>query len=281
MGAIAAGGGMLRYDGLLLYVLGVHVLSGLTWRAALAMGAVIGAGWVLLVSSCALEREVMTTIYLVCANIVGLTRSRLTERLHRASFLRRVMVEQERQRVQILADALAVESLHDELTGLSNRRLLAQHGELLWEAARQGGRLVLVAMVDVDHFKAYNDRLGHPAGDQVLRQVGCALQSVASGDARQAFRYGGEEFTVLWAVDDPSEAAVLGRCLHAAVAALAIPHPSSSTTMLTVSVGLMAGSAAQASLSEALEQADSLLYEAKRAGRSRTQFGGVPLAPAG
>ena len=185
MYAVTSAGGMLRYDGLLLYVLGVYALAGLSWRGALATGGMIGVGWAVLVSSCALEREVMTSVYMLCANIIGVSGTRITERLHRETFLRRVMVEQERQRVQHLADVLAIQSRRDALTGLFNRRALAVMGERLWAEARDTGRTLLVAMVDVDHFKSYNDRLGHAAGDEVLRKVAGALESVALRERRR------------------------------------------------------------------------------------------------
>lgn len=275
MGAIAAAGSVLRYDGLLLYVLGVYTLSGLSWRAAAATGVVLGAGWVALVSACALEREVMTSIYMACANVIGITSTWLTEQLQRESLARRVMVERERERVQRLADELEEQSLRDPLTGLRNRRGLAQHGESLWASARRSGRVSLVAMVDVDHFKAYNDQHGHPAGDRVLQQVACALSSVAHGRQAEAFRYGGEEFTVLFVVDSTEEIGELSRQMHAAVAALGIRHPSSHTRdTLTVSVGLAAGAPTE-SLQQAMARADALLYEAKHSGRARTAFAQV------
>jgi PleD family two-component response regulator len=86
---------------------------------------------------------------------------------------------------------------HDALTGTKNRRVFDEHLARLWPQASGDGRTMAVLLIDVDHFKAYNDRYGHQAGDQALRRIAQALQAVASRPLDVLARYGGEEFVQL------------------------------------------------------------------------------------
>jgi diguanylate cyclase (GGDEF)-like protein len=184
-------------------------------------------------------------------------------------------------RMKRMAERLRIESQTDGLTGLQNRaqldRLL-QHESL--RAQRKRLPLALL-LIDVDHFKAYNDRYGHLAGDGALRQVAQALKSVVRRAGDQACRYGGEEFAMLLPGTDLKGASRMAASVMEAVTALGLPHAASTTAPhLTLSVGIacIAPDADMPSDPAAARQggdlptalvaaADSALYAAKRHGR--------------
>ena len=162
-------------------------------------------------------------------------------------------------------------SERDGLTGVANRRLF--DGSLLaaWAEAQQAGRDIALILIDIDHFKEYNDACGHLGGDDCLKRVARALEAEASAAGALVARYGGEEFSVL--VADPSHTDVhaLAEALRARIVAEHLPHPRSPVApIVTVSVGA-ATLAARAALEPALliDAADRALYLAKAAGRNR------------
>ncbi|MER0236906.1 GGDEF domain-containing protein [Fulvimarina sp. MAC8] len=156
----------------------------------------------------------------------------------------------------------------DELTQLPNRRHMAEAVE---ERLSEGRSLALM-MIDIDHFKAYNDALGHPAGDACLQRVANALASAAS-DQEGAFcaRFGGEEFTFVTPCSGKVEAARAARSLVQAISTLRIFHPSrpDSLDIVTASIGVAftANGKAQ-SLGDLLINADRALYRVKHSGRN-------------
>lgn len=163
--------------------------------------------------------------------------------------------------------SLARQSLEDPLTGIANRRYLDSELARICIHAGETGAPIAIGMVDVDHFKAYNDRYGHLEGDVALRQIAGALQSVARQSDFVA-RFGGEEFAfVLAGIADP--APVLERFVST-VSDLAIRHEDSPTGFLTVSCGCAVfHSCAELSPTQLLKVSDAVLYEAKMAGRNR------------
>jgi len=163
--------------------------------------------------------------------------------------------------------SLARQSLEDPLTGIANRRYLDRELARICDHADETGGPVAVGMIDVDHFKPYNDRYGHTQGDEALRKVAEALQSVARQSDFVA-RYGGEEFVfIMSGVADPAPA--LAR-FAAAVARLAIVHEDSPTGYVTVSCGCAVfQSCADLSPAHLLELSDEVLYLAKSQGRNR------------
>jgi diguanylate cyclase (GGDEF)-like protein len=173
-------------------------------------------------------------------------------------------------------ERLAELSVTDSLTGLANRRALESHAEGEWRRlARAGGSLVFV-MVDVDHFKAYNDSLGHLAGDECLRRVAAALRRLAQRPGDLVARYGGEEFACLFVGLERERTGAHAERVRAAVTELALPHPASSVApIVTVSLGVTwAEPTPTSDWRAALAAADAALYRAKQGGRNR-----VELAP--
>ena len=137
------------------------------------------------------------------------------------------------------SDLLRDLSHRDPLTGIANRRALEERLILEWRRATRHQFPLSLLMLDVDHFKAYNDHYGHIAGDACLERVAQALtQTIARAEDLVA-RYGGEEFAALLAGSSPEEARALAEKVRVAVQALAIPHaPTNSSAWVTVSIGV-------------------------------------------
>ena len=172
-------------------------------------------------------------------------------------------------RLRAAVDDLARLATTDELTGLANRRKL---GEMLDSEVRRGRRAAhpfTLLMVDVDHFKHYNDAHGHAAGDQALRQLATCLSSALRSTDIVA-RYGGEEFVVLLLDTEHSAGVTAAEKVRAAVAAAAFPGGEQQPLgRVTVSVGLAHHPTHAADPVALLEKADRALYAAKAAGRNR------------
>ncbi|HOV56898.1 MAG TPA: GGDEF domain-containing protein [Rhodanobacteraceae bacterium] len=154
----------------------------------------------------------------------------------------------------------------DPLTGLYNRRQFQELMEKEILRAARHGRALALALLDIDHFKAINDRHGHPAGDGVIRAIAALLRQSARADQLVA-RIGGEEFAVVYAEQSAAEAAQGAERLRAAVAAL--PHRlGESELRVTLSIGLATWAPGMA-LSDLMRAADAQLYRAKQGGRNR------------
>jgi len=171
----------------------------------------------------------------------------------------------------------------DPLTGLYNRRHLdAQLGPMLQAAPSGDG--VAAIMVDIDHFKRFNDHYGHPEGDACLRDVAQALASVVRGPDDFVARMGGEEFVVVLRAPHQQVAERVAERLRQAVVQLGRAHQASTTAdMVTISLGLawVAGAPQGApTAADLLAQADAALYEAKHAGRNRWHAApSLPIEP--
>ena len=179
-------------------------------------------------------------------------------------------------RLKALTDALRRSALTDGLTGVANRRRFDEDLRAECERARRTGEPLSLLMVDVDHFKRYNDRYGHVAGDACLRRVAAALQSVMQRPADRLARYGGEEFALLLPQTHLDGALALAQRAIDAVVALQIDHAGSPLgRVVTVSAGAAAarrtddGAHTQLAAEALVDAADRALYAAKGAGRGR------------
>ncbi len=169
---------------------------------------------------------------------------------------------------------------HDELTGLANRRRFEEQLRLAWgDHARRKAELS-VLMADVDHFKRFNDRYGHLAGDEALRMVADRVAQAVRRPRDLVARYGGEEFVVLLGDTDRDGARHLAETLRAAVEEAAVPHHDNRPRVVTLSVGVATcvPEPGQEAL-QLVESADAALYEAKGSGRNRVWALGDPAAP--
>ena len=166
---------------------------------------------------------------------------------------------------------LVLLSGQDALTGVANRRRFDQ---VLEQESARLGRVEMplsLLMIDVDYFKTYNDRYGHPAGDECLRQVARLLQRHARRPGDLVARYGGEEFAILLANTDDAGARAIAEEVRVGILALALPHLDNPAGVVTVSIGLHAATAADDRLAGAalVKGADQALYAAKAAGRNK------------
>ena len=181
-----------------------------------------------------------------------------------------------RRRVQRLLAATQALSSLDPLTGLSNRRHLAEQAPRVWRQARRDGTRVAAMVLDLDHFKKLNDAHGHAAGDEVLRAVARALsRTVRPADVLA--RTGGEELVVVGLVGDPAEAGHLAERLRAAVAATQAEHGHAVTASIGVSLARPAdGDSPTEALWRLIDRADAAMYQAKSEGRDRVAAMLVP-----
>lgn len=160
----------------------------------------------------------------------------------------------------------------DSLTHINNRRRFDSIFLAEWIRMMRERQPLSLILCDVDHFKAYNDTYGHPAGDKCLQQVARAISTVAKRSADCVARYGGEEFVVVLPNTDQSGAVHVAEAIRTEIEALSIPHCSSAVSQyvsLSLGVASIVPSKAIAP-SQLIELTDQALYMAKKQGRNRT-----------
>ncbi|KPQ24942.1 MAG: two-component system, cell cycle response regulator [Halomonas sp. HL-48] len=201
----------------------------------------------------------------------------LTQRNDEIGILSRAFQEQFTCQQRLNDDLLKL-STHDPLTGLPNRRLFDQHLDTAFSEA--GADSLAVMMLDIDHFKLYNDHYGHPEGDVCLQRLADVMHSVAQSRGFFIARTGGEEFCAILPQVSPESAKAIGEQLSAAVDDLHIPHTTSPVKpFVTISAGIaMLQDPDSQSPSAVVSCADQALYQAKEAGRHQVALFRPPLA---
>lgn len=191
-------------------------------------------------------------------------------RSRRAELTALTMLSADNLDLQEAKRAIELTSATDSLTGVLNRRSLDHDLAMLRSRADH----YALAMVDLDHFKCYNDHYGHQAGDQALKSVAGALEAAVSRSGDKVYRYGGEEFVVLLPHTPLEGAAVAIERLREAVERLAIAHEHrpDDSRIVTISAGVAHSS--EQGFDAALDLADQRLYAGKAAGRNRVDVGG-------
>jgi diguanylate cyclase (GGDEF)-like protein len=176
-----------------------------------------------------------------------------------------------------LQESLRSQSIRDPLTGLFNRRYMEESLEREMRRAVRNRASVGIIMLDIDHFKAFNDMHGHDAGDALLRAIGSVLQrSIRAEDI--ACRYGGEEFTLILPDASLHEAAQRAEYLRQAVKQLVVPHRRQTLAPVSLSAGVAIFPDHGPTADAVLRAADTALYQAKARGRDRVvlnQTGGL------
>jgi diguanylate cyclase (GGDEF)-like protein len=173
---------------------------------------------------------------------------------------------------EIANKALDTLARHDALTRLPNRRFFDEKMALEFKRAARELQPVGLIMIDLDYFKAYNDRYGHPAGDICLRQVAHAISSVPQRPADMVARYGGEEIVAMLPNTDLAGTETVADMIVQAVRALQLAHDGNPEGIVTVSCGAAVFEPARdpSSVLNLIERADQAMYAAKRSGRNRT-----------
>jgi diguanylate cyclase (GGDEF)-like protein/PAS domain S-box-containing protein len=176
--------------------------------------------------------------------------------------------------VQALSQELAKQAHTDALTGLDNRRSFDATFDLAWRRAHREAAKLSLLMIDVDRFKLFNDRYGHPAGDACLHAVAAAVAQCVRRPCDFVGRYGGEEIVVLLPDTPLAGAQVMAERIRAAIEALQIAHDDNPPSrVVTASVGVASASPRHDFPPEGskalLQRADAALYEAKQTGRNR------------
>jgi diguanylate cyclase (GGDEF)-like protein len=247
------------YEGLLLVCIAAYFLVGLRLAEAAVTSFVVLLAYGLFewLGGLTPERLFNNLLFLLVGNLIGAVGCYLLELKSREHFL--------------ISGLLRVQADQDGLTGLHNRRSFNREMGRLWRQAQRDGRPLALLLCDVDHFKAFNDRYGHQAGDRALQQVGETLLRAARRPLDMAARLGGEEFAVLLYDITPAEARQRAEALRQSLQDCAIEHAGSQTApVLTMSIGLCCQQPSPAATVDGMfEHADRALYEAKAFGRNQ------------
>lgn len=233
--------------------------------------ALFGVTWMLLPNP-PTPVLISMTLTLLATAVFTLWGAYRLEYMHRAQWL---MTHHEKHLQQSLQEGirrLDELSRFDALTGLPNRREFANHLQKVWARAQRDGRPVAILLLDIDHFKAYNDTHGHMQGDECLKQVAMVLKHTVNTSKGLVARWGGEEFIVVLNDADTAQATQDAQRLVNAVRAMRLAHGASPTgPWVTCSVGVASVPAGTTHLSPeaVIAGADEALYRAKSGGRAR------------
>lgn len=160
-------------------------------------------------------------------------------------------------------------SLNDPVTGLHNHRFFQEQLEYELEAATQDCSYLSLMMLDVDHFKSFNDRFGHPEGDRLLKAIAEKTFALTPSSSF-CCRYGGEEFAILLPKTTAEGAFEIAENLRRGIERSPVPGLSTGPTYVTVSIGVACFPAHAVSCEELIQAADRALYQAKRQGRNQS-----------
>lgn len=208
-------------------------------------------------------------IFLLC--VVTASAGSLVVRLVRHRVNVELDLSQTRDELTKVNERLAQLANLDGLTGLANRRAFDETLKRDFAESCRSGQPLSLVMIDVDHFKQYNDLHGHPEGDACLQQVAVAIESAARRPLDFVARYGGEEMVMLLPQTDTAGALVVAELARSAVEALQLPHSDRPLRKVSVSVGIAthASNGLGQSMQSLVKHADEALYQAKAAGRNR------------
>jgi diguanylate cyclase (GGDEF)-like protein len=256
-GLAAAGGAPQFQMGDVLVIVYATLFLGLLFRAVLIVACALLLGFVSIglflgVSS---DHLIFASCVVFATTLMSVLSALRMERLLRANFIENRLLNDIAER--------------DGLTGLYNRRMFDSLTNRLWLQAQRNLEALQVILVDIDHFKAYNDLYGHQAGDECIRRVGAIIARAAKRPFDFCARYGGEEFAlVLYA--PASDSTGLLEQIRRDILTLNIAHADSDTGVLSVSIGsATAEPDTKRSLTGLIQTADEALYRAKQLGRNR------------
>lgn len=254
---IAAGHGLNLVSTVVIMTIFVYFMLGMLFHAALAAALVVMVAYLLaaVVAGLPAGYVIVDASILVSANVIGAMVCYSLERANRMNYLEE----------QLLIETAS----RDGLTDIYNRRYFDDHIERIWlQAIREQAPLALL-LIDIDHFKSYNDLCGHQAGDECLRRVARALTRSARRPLDVTARYGGEEFAIVLFDTRRQHVEELAQRIQKGIADLAIEHPGAPQRRVTVSIG---AACLQPVVGRSqfgfIQLADEALYAAKERGRN-------------
>ena len=244
---------------LLLAIVAVYFVFGLTFRSAIAVNSIAVVGYAILAVSKSMPAVELThyVTTLLFANVICVAGACNLEHARRTAWLE--------------GRRLAETAMQDGLTGIHNRRRFDEHLQRAWAQSIRERKPIALLFADIDHFKAFNDRYGHQAGDEAMKSVAGVLSRFARRPLDLAARYGGEEFAIILFDTRREQAELIGEEIMEAVRQLRIPHSGSGAAkVLTISMGIACVTpAARRSWTGVIQLADQALYAAKDGGRNR------------
>ena len=257
------------YEPMLLLAVYVYFLTGLLFWQAASCGFLVWSLYVFLIESQVPPgRAFYEAYYLLVMNLLGCLGLYFVERRHRQAFL--------------LENQLRLQAVTDGLTKLMNRGAFRSHLDAVWQMAVRDRKRIGLVLMDLDHFKAVNDRCGHLAGDEALMRVGTALRAQIKRPLDAAARFGGDEFVAVWFDVEPTWFAGIPERIRAALDGFAVHGEGRhagrcpiSTSLGAVTVQPGAGSTPK----QAMSAADELLYAVKEAGRNGFRVRNLDDAP--
>jgi diguanylate cyclase (GGDEF)-like protein len=257
---LAAADGMPQFQmGDVLVIVYATLFLGLLFRAVMVVAAAllvsfVAIGWYLGVSG---DHLIFASSVMFATTLMSVLSALRMERLVRANFIENRLLNDIAER--------------DGLSGLYNRRMFDNLTSRLWLQAQRNQESLQIILVDIDHFKAYNDLYGHQAGDNCIRRVAGIIARAAKRPFDFCARYGGEEFALVLYAPSGADPTALPEQIRRETMALNIPHTHSDAGgILTVSIGsATAQPDSKRSLAGLIQRADEALYRAKQMGRNR------------
>jgi diguanylate cyclase (GGDEF)-like protein len=263
-----AGGREVELSGLAVNLIAVFFFAGLRFRQALVTAVIMLAAFTAAALAVGLPSAILlkSMVAMSLTSVIAAIVYHDVEQSYRRSFLENALIG------ELVA--------RDGLSGLMNRRAFDEHLLRVWQHALRDQRSIAILMIDVDHFKRYNDDFGHQAGDLALRNVAQAVKGFARRPLDIAARYGGEEFAVILYDLAPEHVRDTAERLRESVERLKIrpsdagaPMEPEAAVTVSVGVGLVAPTIGRTPQG-AVQLADEALYEAKTAGRNRVVIKG-------
>jgi diguanylate cyclase (GGDEF)-like protein len=238
----------------------IYFMLGMLFYAALASALLVMIAYLVAAIAAGLdiERVIVDAGILISANVIGAMVCYSLERANRTNFLEECLLIETASR--------------DGLTGIHNRRYFDEHLGRVWSQAIRDQVQLGLMLIDIDHFKAYNDHCGHQAGDDCLKRVARCLTQVARRPLDVIARYGGEEFAIVLYDARRDHLEEAARLIQKGIEALEIGHPASPPAVRQLTVSIGAGCVqpqTNRSPSGFVQLADEALYAAKEGGRDR------------
>lgn len=264
-----------------MVMLVVFVLSRLQFLwgciSAVVMLAIVNIGYVS-IGHVDMQMVVAVNFIAIASAIFSLVGTFLVERGLRQNYLQSRLLSFENHDLGEANLRLQYLTAIDGLTQIANRRSLDMTLGTEWQRAMRKQEPLGVVMIDVDHFKLYNDTYGHQAGDECLREVAGTLKDFARRPGDLAARYGGEEFVLILTNATPQQARIVAERVRDKILALGIPNQRSSHGNVTASLGVasVVPGTGHSGPEVLLLAADQALYRAKQSGRNRVAVDGAP-----